>query len=147
MTPVHYTLETAQEALASQPFGRLIGTRLTTFSGSDVELTIDIVESHYQQHGFVHGGVISYAADNAIAFAATTKLGKGVVTTGLNVHFLRPARGALLIARATVIHATGRQAVCRCEVHTASAGDQGDHVATATGTVVSLSRAVPPAGG
>ncbi|MET8170252.1 PaaI family thioesterase [Streptomyces sp. NPDC005329] len=118
MTEVHYTLEAAQEALASQPFSQLVGARLTTYTESYVELTIDVTEHLHQQHGSVHGGVLAYAADNALAFAATTKLGKGTVTAGLSINFLRPARGSLLVARAIVLHATGRQAVCRCEVYT-----------------------------
>ncbi|MEU0164416.1 hypothetical protein ABZ214_02965 [Streptomyces iakyrus] len=73
MTTVGSTLETAQRALASQPFSRLIGARLTSYTESDVEITIDVTERLHQQHGSIHGGVIAYAADNAPAFAATTR--------------------------------------------------------------------------
>ncbi|MFE6098257.1 PaaI family thioesterase [Streptomyces massasporeus] len=145
MTPVRYTLETAQQALISQPFSRLIGARLTGYTQSEVELTIDLTERLHHQYGAVHGGVICYAADNALAFAATTELGKGTATAGLNINFLRPARGSLLIARATVIHATGRQAVCRCEVYTVDHTGEREHVATATGTVVRLTNSTSPA--
>ncbi|MFF0001571.1 PaaI family thioesterase [Streptomyces avermitilis] len=145
MTTAGYTLETAQQALASQPFSQLIGARLTAYTESEVELTIDVTGRLHQQHGSVHGGVVAYAADNALAFVATTKLGKGMVTAGLNINFLRPARGSLLVARATVLHATGRQAVCRCEVYTMKSGRDRDHVATVTGTIVRSSHSTASA--
>ncbi|MFE7932393.1 hotdog domain-containing protein [Streptomyces sp. NPDC057456] len=34
---------------------------------------------------------------------------RGVATAGLNVHFLRPARGSLVIAQATVTHLSARR--------------------------------------
>ena len=33
-----------------------------------------------QQNGFAHGGVLNYLADNALTFAAGTRLGVGVLT-------------------------------------------------------------------
>jgi len=57
-------LQLGKEALASQPFSVLVGAELTDFSPGRAELTIPITPQLKQQHGFVHGGVISYAADN-----------------------------------------------------------------------------------
>lgn len=59
----------ARQVLASHPFSALIGAELASFSSGQVELTIPITPQLKQQHGFVHGGVISYAADNALTFA------------------------------------------------------------------------------
>ena len=64
------TLEAARVALRSQPFSVLLGAELTSFDSTGIELRVPITDKLKQQHGFVHGGVISYAADNALTFAA-----------------------------------------------------------------------------
>jgi hypothetical protein len=61
--------EFAQQVFVSQPFSRFIGAELTASTGDSAELSLTIQHHHLQQHGFVHGGVISYLADNAITFA------------------------------------------------------------------------------
>ena len=58
-----------RQALASQPFSVLMGTELAAFASNHAELRVPIVPHLKQQHGFVHGGVISYAADNALTFS------------------------------------------------------------------------------
>jgi acyl-coenzyme A thioesterase PaaI-like protein len=65
----------AQQVFASQPFSRFIGAELTASTGDSAELSLTIQDHHLQQHGFVHGGVISYLADNAITFAGGIALG------------------------------------------------------------------------
>jgi uncharacterized protein (TIGR00369 family) len=110
-------LEFGKKALASQPFSKLIGAELTGFSQGNAELTIKITDQIKQQHGFVHGGVISYAADNALTFAGGSVLGPEVVTSEYKINYLRPALGSKLIARATVIYSSKTQAVCRCDIY------------------------------
>jgi len=90
-----------------------------------------------QQHGFVHGGVISYAADNALTYAGGSALGPGVVTSEFKINYLRPAKGDFIVARATVIHAGKNQAVCRCDVYVSSEGSES-LCATAQGTIARL---------
>jgi uncharacterized protein (TIGR00369 family) len=109
-------LQLGKQALASQPFSVLIGAELTGFSPGRAELTIPSTPQLKQQHGFVHGGVISYAADNALTFAGGSVLGPAVVTSEYKINYLRPAMGTTLIARATVIYSSKTQAVCRCDV-------------------------------
>jgi acyl-coenzyme A thioesterase PaaI-like protein len=74
-------LELGKQVLASQPFSTLVGAELTAFSVGQVELTIPITPQLKQQHGFVHGGVIGYAADNALTFVGGSVLGPAVVTS------------------------------------------------------------------
>jgi uncharacterized protein (TIGR00369 family) len=130
-------LEIGRKALAAQPFSALLGAQLVHYSLSGVEIRIPIRDSLKQQHGFVHGGVISYAADNALTFAGGSALGAAVVTSEFKINYIRPALGALLIARATVIHAGKSQAVCRCDVFVA--GEDGERLcAAAQGTIARL---------
>jgi uncharacterized protein (TIGR00369 family) len=108
--------ELGKQAMAAQPFSRHIGAELTVFSEGRAELTIPVVEQLEQQNGFVHGGVLSYAADNALTFAGGSVLGPDVVTSEFKINYLRPGTGAWIVARATVLSASKTQAVCRCDI-------------------------------
>ncbi|MPZ96462.1 MAG: hotdog fold thioesterase [Propionibacteriales bacterium] len=130
------TLDLAQGLLAAQPFSSLIGARLTEFGADAAVLEIEIRDELRQQNGFVHGGVLSYAADNALTFAGGTALGAAVLTGGFTISFLRPVDGRTVRAHATVVHATSRQAVCRCDIYALDDGAPPVLCATAQGTVV-----------
>lgn len=131
-------LTRGRHALASQPFSVLLGAELLAFSEGRAEIGIPIREELKQQHGFVHGGVISYAADNALTFAGGSALGPGVVTSEFKINYVRPAVGDSIVARAAVVHAGRSQAVCRCDVFVLRQGHES-LCATAQGTVTLLS--------
>jgi len=132
-------LEFGKEALASQPFSRLIGAELTGFAPGHVELAITITDQIKQQHGFVHGGVISYAADNALTFVGGSVLGPAVVTSEYKINYLKPAVGGRLIARATVVYSSKTQAVCRCDIFVETEGKE-NLCAVAQGTIARIGR-------
>jgi uncharacterized protein (TIGR00369 family) len=125
------------QVLASQPFSVLIGAELLSFSQGRAELKIPVRPELKQQHGFVHGGVISYAADNALTFAGGSVLGPGVATSEFKINYVRPAIGDFLIARADVIYSGKSQAVCRCDVFVSNEGRES-LCATSQGTIVKL---------
>ncbi|MDN3285586.1 PaaI family thioesterase [Streptomyces thermocarboxydus] len=129
-------LAAAQHLLDAQPFSRLLGARITAFGDGGATLELDVREDLHQQNGFLHGGVLAYAADNALTFAAGAVLGPSVLTGGFSIQYLRPATGRTLRARATVVHAGRRQAVTRCDLLTV-ADDTGETLcAVAQGTVL-----------
>ena len=130
-------LEWGRKVLASQPFSVLLGAELVGFSPGSAELRIPMKPELKQQNGFVHGGVISYAADNALTYAGGSALGPGVVTSEFKINYVRPALGDVLIARATVVHSGKNQAVCRCDVFVSSQGGES-LCATAQGTITRL---------
>ena len=130
-------LAMGREVLASQPFSRLIGAELVALSPGRCELQVPIGESVKQQHGFVHGGVVSYAADNALTYAGGTALRVPVVTSEFKINYLRPAVGERLIARAEAVHTGRSQAVCRCDVFVLQDG-QEKLCAVAQGTIAVL---------
>jgi len=134
----NHMLELGRKILASQPFSVFLGAELTGLSAGKAEIRIPIRPEFGQQHGFVHGGIVSYAADNALTFAGGTVLGTGVVTSEFKINYLRPAVGEFLSARASVIHHGKRQAVCRCDVFASAKGTETP-CATAQGTIVRLS--------
>ncbi|AEN13299.1 MULTISPECIES: PaaI family thioesterase [unclassified Streptomyces] len=131
------SLQAARQVLDSQPFSSLVGARLTGFGDGAATLEVGVRDELRQQNGFLHGGVLAYAADNALTFAAGTTLGAAVLTGGFSIQYIRPATGRTLSARAVVVHTARRQAVARCDLYTVD--DEGTETlcAVAQGTVLS----------
>ena len=136
-------LRMGREVLASQPFSGLLGAELTALRPGEVELQLVLREDLKQQHGFAHGGVVSYLADNALTYAGGTAMQVPVVTSEFKINYVRPALGERLIARATAVTVGKAQSVCRCEVYALGEG-QEKLCALAQGTIVRLGEA--PAG-
>lgn len=136
VTPEQF-LAMGRQVLASQPFSVLIDAELLALSPGRCELAVPTVNKVRQQHGFVHGGVLSYAADNALTFAGGTALRVPVVTSEFKINYLRPAIGERLIARASAVHTGKSQAVCRCDVFVVKDGVE-KLCAVAQGTIAAL---------
>ncbi|MEU5841670.1 PaaI family thioesterase [Rhodococcus sp. NPDC047139] len=136
------TLDDARKVLASQPFSVLLGARLAELGPGRAVLEIPLVPELLQQFGFAHGGVLAYAADNALTFAAGTALGPSIVTTGMTLDYLRPAGGTHLRAVATVVSGSRRQALCRCEIYAVAEDSTQQLCAAAQGSarVIDLTR-------
>jgi uncharacterized protein (TIGR00369 family) len=129
-----FTLQDAQAVLASQPFAEVVGGFLAEFRDGRAELRIPLDQRHQQQDGVTHGGVISYAADNVLTFAAGAAVGPAVWTAGYSISYLKPVVGDELIARAQVVRAGSRQVTVRAELF--AHRDHEEHLcAVAQGTV------------
>lgn len=130
--------EFGQRILKEQPFSVLIGAELEVFEQGKAVLSLRVRNELKQQHGFVHGGVVSYLADNALTYAGGSVLGDSV-TSEYKINYLRPAVGESLIARAQVISAGKKQAVCQCQVVASVDGDERI-VAIAQGTITKVEK-------
>lgn len=110
--------EVIQEKLQRQFFMKLMGFTLSKIEAGYVEGKLEIEEKHLQQNFFVHGGVMSTAADIVMGFAAFSLLpeGKGVVTADLRVSYLQPGKGNTLIARGWVNKPGSRLHFCSAEI-------------------------------
>jgi uncharacterized protein (TIGR00369 family) len=109
------TLDDATAVLQRQPFSVLLNARITDFRPGRAALVIPVSESLLQQHGYVHGGVVTYAIDNALTFAAGSVLGPAVLTSNISVEYLAPCLGDIE-AVAWVAGSSTRSATCWCEV-------------------------------
>ncbi|CAN7321373.1 PaaI family thioesterase [Polaromonas sp. LjRoot131] len=124
----------AREMLGRQPFSAMLNAQLDAFSPGSAELSVPVVPGLLQQHGFVHGGVLSYLADNALTFAGGSVLGDSV-TSEFKINYLRPAKDAdRLLAVATVVGSGKTQAVCRCDIFVMR-GEERTLCAAAQGTI------------
>jgi uncharacterized protein (TIGR00369 family) len=133
-------LAVAKRILDAQPFSTLIRARVTAFGGGVARIEIPFEQRLLQQNGFLHGGVLAYAVDNAISFAGGSVLGPNILTAGMSVSYHRPARGPI-VAEATVITSTRNSAAVRCEVTSIdSATGEPVIVASGHGTVSLVNR-------
>ncbi|NEA43185.1 PaaI family thioesterase [Streptomyces sp. SID11385] len=128
--------EFARQVFEAQPFTRFLGAELVSASPGAAEIRIANRPELRQQHGFVHGGVLSYLADNALTFAGGLALGGDALTAEFKVNYVRPATGPVITARAQAAATTRRQAVCRCEVWSVAEDGTEKLVAVAQGTIV-----------
>jgi uncharacterized protein (TIGR00369 family) len=135
-TPTNWLLW-GRQILTTQPFSVLIGTEVAALEPGKVELALAITEQLKQQHGFVHGGVLGYLADNALTYAGATALNVPAVTSEMKINYVRPAIGERLIARATAVHTGKTQSVCRCDVFVIKDG-QEKLCAVAQGTIAAM---------
>ena len=130
-------LAMGRQVLASQPFSALIGAEMHALSPGFIDLQLPVTDKVRQQDGFVHGGVVSYLADNALTFAGGTAMQVPVVTAEYKINYVRPATGERLIARAKAVHVGKSQSVCICEVFAVTGGEE-KLCAIAQGTIARL---------
>lgn len=80
--------------------------------------------------GILHGGVTAVFLDSAMGWSIADRTGRQVVTVQLNVNYVKPGRGELLVVRARPTH-TGRfTAVAEGRVE----DQDGDLISQGTGT-------------
>ncbi|MFD0669448.1 PaaI family thioesterase [Ramlibacter sp. MAHUQ-53] len=72
-----------------------LGARLQRVDAGQVEIELPFAAHITQQHGFVHGGVISAVLDSACGYAASSLMpaDAGVLTIEFKVNLLAPAKG------------------------------------------------------
>ncbi|WP_026927893.1 PaaI family thioesterase [Granulicoccus phenolivorans] len=133
------TLDVAQQVLAAQPFSAALGTVISQYDEAGTVLELPVQPQFLQQHGYVHGGILCYLADNALTFAGGYLLGTDILTAGVSITYLRPAQGERLIARASIQGSTSRTAATQVAIHVRSAGE--DYLcAVGSGTVARMTR-------
>jgi uncharacterized protein (TIGR00369 family) len=130
-------LAMGRDVLQQQAFSRLLGAELTALARGECTLELPVRPELLQQNGFVHGGAVSYLADNALTYAGGTAMAVPVVTSEFKINYVRPAVGQRLIARASAVAVSKSQAVCRCDVFAVHEGTE-KLCAMAQGTIAKL---------
>ena len=132
--PNEHLLHAAQRDV---PYLDLLQIRPMSASDGNAVFEMIVDDSHLRTMGLLHGGAAASLLDTAMGFAAVTKspAEHHVVTVQLSVNFIKPAwKAERLTATADVTHAGGKTAV----VHGRIVNDDGNLIATATGTFMYL---------
>lgn len=132
------TLDMARAIFTKQAFTRFLGAELLELSENGAIIQLALRDELKQQHGYAHGGALSYLADNTLTFAGGMALQGDALTSEFKINYLKPAKAKLLRAEARAISVSGRQAVCQCDIF-AIDDDRETLCATAIGTVVRAS--------
>lgn len=131
------TSETVHASAASQGFLNLIGAKLTHVAPGEAEFTLPYRPDLTQQHGFVHGGVITTIADVACGYAAYSLMPEGseVLSVEFKVNLLRPAVGDSFVARARAVKSGKTLTVCQSDVFAVTASEE-KLIAIMTATII-----------
>lgn len=131
-------IELARTVLDAQPFSRLLGAQIAEVGERYVVLEVPVEDRLRQQMGFVHGGVLSYLADNSLTFAAGIALGPQLVTSSFTIDYLSAARdGVAVRSTATLLRGGRRKASARCEIEIVDADGSAKLCAVAMGSAIS----------
>lgn len=105
-------------SFARQGVMRTIGARLGKVAPGAVEIELPFRADLTQQHGFVHGGIVTTIADSACGYAALSLMAPAaaVLTVEYKVNLLSPARGERFLARARVLRPGRTLSVCEADV-------------------------------
>lgn len=124
-------------SFARQKVMQLIGANLTKVSPGEVEIELPFRADLTQQHGFLHGGIVTAIVDTACGYAAMTLMpgDATVLTVEYKVNFISPATGKLMIARGHVTKPGRTVTVCAGDVFALSDGKE-KLVATMLGTMM-----------
>ncbi len=106
----------AEQVFAAQPFTQDLGAELLEASADGVVVALDLAPRHLQQHGIVHGGVLSALADIALAFAGGLAMESDAVTSEFKINYIRPAKGSGVLVRAEALGVTKRQAIVQARI-------------------------------
>ncbi|OWU83757.1 hypothetical protein ATO6_16905 [Oceanicola sp. 22II-s10i] len=128
---------------AAQGFNRWMGLQGLAAGNGQVEILLPLRDDMRQHHGYVHGGCIGALADMACAWAGSTNGGQDVVTSNFTIHFLRPAMGKQLRAKARTIRSGKTVATVEAEIFIENDGEEPKLCATALASIAVLPEARP----
>ena len=109
-----------RESFALQGALTSIGAEMVSVEPGATEIHLRFHQDVTQQHGYVHGGVVTTIMDTACGYAAMSLVPADmeVLTVEFKANFVNPARGELFIARGRVKKAGRTLIVCEGEVVT-----------------------------
>ncbi|MBI1305986.1 MAG: hotdog fold thioesterase [Bacteroidetes bacterium] len=115
-----------REKLQRQFFMKLMGFNIDSIQPGRVTGSLQIEEKHMQQNYMLHGGAIATAADIVMGFAAYSLApkGSGVVTIDLQVSYLNPGKGEMLIAEGWVVKPGSSIFFCSADLYVIRDGEK-----------------------
>jgi uncharacterized protein (TIGR00369 family) len=129
-----------RDSFSQQTAMTTIGAQLITVEPGVVEIMIPYRADLTQQHGYLHGGIITTIADTACGYAAYTLMpaGSEVLSVEFKVNLLRPAKGKSFVATAEVIKSGRTLTVARADVVSVDEAEKRELIATMQATIICL---------
>jgi uncharacterized protein (TIGR00369 family) len=129
-----------RDSFSQQTAMTTIGAQLITVEPGVVEIMIPYRADLTQQHGYLHGGIITMIADTACGYAAYTLMpaGSEVLSVEFKVNLLRPAKGKSFVATAEVIKSGRTLTVARADVVSVDEAEKRELIATMQATIICL---------
>jgi uncharacterized protein (TIGR00369 family) len=126
-------------SFARQRLMATIGARLVRVAPGEVEIELPFRDELTQQHGFLHGGIVTAIADTACGYAALSLMPAeaAVLTVEYKVNLLAPVRGGRMRARGRVTRPGRVLSVCAGDVAALAEG-QETLVATMLATMMAV---------
>ena len=119
------------EAKVRESFGRqtamqTLGAVMNRVVPGEVEIEMPYRADLTQQHGFIHGGIITAIVDSACGYAAFSLSAPetAVLTVEYKVNFVAPAKGDRLLARGEVVRPGATVTVCKGDVMAYDGGEE-----------------------
>jgi len=131
--------ERVRASFARQTLMATIGARLTVVAPGEIEIELPFRADLGQQHGFIHGGIVTAIVDTACGYAALSLMepDAAVLTVEFKLNFVAPARGERLVARGRVSKPGRILTVCLGEVVALTGGEEKP-VATMLATMMAV---------
>jgi uncharacterized protein (TIGR00369 family) len=130
------------EAKVRASFGRqtamqTLGAVMGRVEPGEVEIEMPYRADLTQQHGFIHGGIVTAIVDSACGYAAFSLSAPdtAILTVEYKVNFVAPAKGDRLVARGEVVRPGATITVCKGDV-LAYDGDEEKLVASMLTTLM-----------
>jgi uncharacterized protein (TIGR00369 family) len=112
-------------SFARQTFMDTIQARITALAPGRCEIELPFRKDLCQQHGYLHGGVVTAIAANAAGYAALSLMpaNSSVLGVEYKINLLGAAEGERFVARGRVIRPGRTLHVVGCDVEAVRAGE------------------------
>lgn len=103
-----------------------LGAVMGKVEPGQVEIEMPFQADLTQQHGFIHGGIVTSILDSACWYAAFSLIApdSAVLTVEYKVNFMAPAKGERLVSRGQVLRPGASITVCKGDVLAYDGGEE-----------------------
>ena len=115
-----------RESFGKQTAMQTLGAVMNRVVPGEAEIEMPYRADLTQQHGFIHGGIITAIVDSACGYAAFSLSAPetAVLTVEYKVNFVAPAKGDRLLARGEVVRPGATGTVCKGDVMVCDGGEE-----------------------
>lgn len=122
-----------------QPITKTLSLKIEQITPGGVELSMPYNKSLTQQHGFLHGGIVTTGLDNACGYAAFSLMEpeSAILSVEFKTSLLAPAKGEIFLFKAEVVKAGRTLTFVEAKAFALDSGEE-KLIATMTATMMSI---------